>query len=151
MAAVKTPCVGICSTVYGDAVCRGCKRYSHEIIAWNRYSSSQKLSVYRRLNVLAEQVMRDKLVVMSKQALLRSLEHLGVRYIEHHSPYVWAYELLRALNLSQVGSLIGAGISVKPAYQALSLSDLKQQTEQELLQLAEAHYERFVVSSYQRG
>ncbi|HBZ99754.1 MAG TPA: DUF1289 domain-containing protein, partial [Pseudomonas sp.] len=23
---IKTPCIGLCSTVYGDVVCRGCKR-----------------------------------------------------------------------------------------------------------------------------
>ncbi|KAA0952431.1 DUF1289 domain-containing protein, partial [Pseudomonas sp. ANT_H14] len=23
---IKTPCVGLCSTVYGDLVCRGCNR-----------------------------------------------------------------------------------------------------------------------------
>ncbi|MCF8976542.1 DUF1289 domain-containing protein, partial [Pseudomonas edaphica] len=29
--AIKTPCVGLCSTVYGDLVCRGCKRFHHEV------------------------------------------------------------------------------------------------------------------------
>ena len=28
----RTPCVGICSTTYGDDVCRGCKRFSFEVI-----------------------------------------------------------------------------------------------------------------------
>ncbi|MCA4075779.1 DUF1289 domain-containing protein, partial [Pseudomonas kurunegalensis] len=31
---IKTPCVGLCSTVYGDTVCRGCKRFHHEVINW---------------------------------------------------------------------------------------------------------------------
>jgi hypothetical protein len=31
---IKTPCVGLCSTVYGDLVCRGCKRFHHEVINW---------------------------------------------------------------------------------------------------------------------
>lgn len=34
---IKTPCVGLCSTVYGDLVCRGCKRFHHEVIHWNGY------------------------------------------------------------------------------------------------------------------
>ncbi|WP_317135104.1 DUF1289 domain-containing protein [Piscirickettsia litoralis] len=37
-----TPCVGLCSTVYGDDVCRGCKRFYHEIIDWNQYDINQK-------------------------------------------------------------------------------------------------------------
>ena len=26
----KTPCIGLCSTVFGDSVCRGCLRFVHE-------------------------------------------------------------------------------------------------------------------------
>ena len=43
--AVKTPCVGLCSTTYGDLVCRGCKRFSHEIVNWNRYGDEEKTAV----------------------------------------------------------------------------------------------------------
>ena len=39
---VKTPCIGVCSTGIGDSVCRGCKRFSHEVIDWNSYSQEQK-------------------------------------------------------------------------------------------------------------
>ena len=43
---VKTPCVGVCSTVFGDQVCRGCKRFQHEVIEWNGYSDFEKETVY---------------------------------------------------------------------------------------------------------
>ena len=49
-----TPCIGLCSTVYGDLVCRGCKRFSHEIIDWNRYDHQQKAAVWQRLEQLLE-------------------------------------------------------------------------------------------------
>ncbi|MEJ2131069.1 MAG: DUF1289 domain-containing protein, partial [Gammaproteobacteria bacterium] len=49
---ISTPCVGVCSTVYGDLVCRGCKRYAHEVIEWNRYEPQQKREVWRRLVML---------------------------------------------------------------------------------------------------
>ena len=39
---IKTPCVGLCSTVYGDLVCRGCKRFHHEVIQWNGYNEEEK-------------------------------------------------------------------------------------------------------------
>lgn len=45
----RTPCVGICSTTYGDRVCRGCKRFAHEIDDWNRYAPEQQERVERRL------------------------------------------------------------------------------------------------------
>ena len=27
----RTPCIGVCSTTYGDDICRGCRRFRHEI------------------------------------------------------------------------------------------------------------------------
>ncbi|MEM6710457.1 MAG: DUF1289 domain-containing protein [Pseudomonadota bacterium] len=48
----RTPCVGICSTTYGDLVCRGCKRFAHEITGWNGYSDGQRSDVETRLQTL---------------------------------------------------------------------------------------------------
>jgi len=58
---IKTPCVGLCSTVYGDTVCRGCKRFHHEVINWNGYDDAQKRAVWLRLEQLLVQVMMAKL------------------------------------------------------------------------------------------
>jgi predicted Fe-S protein YdhL (DUF1289 family) len=49
--------VGICSTTYGDLVCRGCKRFAHEIVSWNGYDAEQKDRVWARLNTLRAQVL----------------------------------------------------------------------------------------------
>lgn len=46
----RTPCVGICSTTYGDLVCRGCRRFAHEIRDWNQYSGEQRTRIWARLN-----------------------------------------------------------------------------------------------------
>ena len=50
---IKTPCVGLCSTVYGDLVCRGCKRFHHEVVNWNAYSDEEKRAVWRRITAQA--------------------------------------------------------------------------------------------------
>ena len=60
----RTPCVGICSTTYGDLVCRGCKRFAHEIVGWNGYQDSQRALVWRRLNDLLAQSVRMHLRVV---------------------------------------------------------------------------------------
>jgi predicted Fe-S protein YdhL (DUF1289 family) len=52
-----TPCVGICSTTYGDLVCRGCKRFAHEIVQWNGYDEDQQLRVWQRLKSLRDEVL----------------------------------------------------------------------------------------------
>ena len=46
---IRTPCVGMCSTTFGDFVCRGCKRWLHEVIDWNGYDEANKLVVVERL------------------------------------------------------------------------------------------------------
>ena len=47
---IRTPCIGVCSTGIGDAVCRGCKRFAHEVIDWNGYSQAQKQAIDARLD-----------------------------------------------------------------------------------------------------
>ena len=66
---IKTPCVGICSTTYGDEVCRGCKRFQHEVIQWNSYSDQQKEIVWNRLEALKVQIMKTKFNIIDESKL----------------------------------------------------------------------------------
>jgi uncharacterized protein len=52
-----TPCAGRCSTVFGDAVCRGCRRFNHEVIRWNTFSAEQHTAVWRRLDAQLDQIL----------------------------------------------------------------------------------------------
>ena len=65
----STPCVGICSTTYGDLVCRGCKRFSHEIVAWNVYTEDQRERVWSRLHALRDQATAVFVTVSDEQML----------------------------------------------------------------------------------
>ena len=78
-APVRTPCVGICSTVFGDRVCRGCKRYAHEIIAWNAYTNTQKTAIESRLDSLLEQIVTSKLRVVDAGLLKSRLDEQAIR------------------------------------------------------------------------
>jgi|OM-RGC.v1.021759562 Predicted Fe-S protein len=49
---IETPCIGVCSTIYGDDICRGCHRTFDEIIKWNDFSVNQRDSVNLRLQSL---------------------------------------------------------------------------------------------------
>jgi len=44
-----TPCVGVCSTIYGDETCLGCKRNFLDIIKWNGYTKEQKDEIIKGL------------------------------------------------------------------------------------------------------
>lgn len=44
-----TPCIAICSTSQGDAVCKGCGRSFDEIQQWTAMTAAAKRAVWRRI------------------------------------------------------------------------------------------------------
>lgn len=44
-----TPCIAICSTSQGDAVCKGCGRTFDEVQRWTEMGSAAKRAVWRRI------------------------------------------------------------------------------------------------------
>ena len=65
-----TPCVGICSTTYGDLVCRGCKRFAHEIVQWNGYDGDQQQRVWQRLKTLRDEVLSQVVLCRDPQRFI---------------------------------------------------------------------------------
>ena len=55
--------MGICSTTYGDLVCRGCKRFAHEVVAWNGYDAGQREAIWQRLEGVRDQVVGQALMI----------------------------------------------------------------------------------------
>ena len=45
------PCIAICSTSQGDAVCKGCGRSFEEVQRWTEYGPVQKRAVWRRITM----------------------------------------------------------------------------------------------------
>ena len=138
---VKTPCIGVCSTVFGDEVCRGCKRFQHEIIKWNAYDDVEKRSVLNRLELLKVQIMQSKVLIIDEDLLRSKLDEYKVKFDEDSDSLCWVFDLLRSgsqsiTNPSEFGfDLINSSI--------LNLSELKKVMEEELFQLSEAHYQRY--------
>lgn len=90
----STPCIGICSTTYGDLVCRGCNRFAHEIVAWNSYSDDQRLRVWQRLLGLRD-AATALFVAVDDESSLRAAG-LSVRLpLADMSRLTLCYELLR--------------------------------------------------------
>ena len=54
----STPCLGICSTTFGDEVCKGCKRFAHEIVGWTKYSLEEREIVNDRLEKFKVQILQ---------------------------------------------------------------------------------------------
>ena len=43
------PCIAICSTSQGDAICKGCGRTFEEVQHWTEMSPGEKRSTWRRI------------------------------------------------------------------------------------------------------
>jgi uncharacterized protein len=48
-----SPCIAICSTSQGDAVCKGCGRRFDEVQDWTVYTPAEKRAVWRRITLEA--------------------------------------------------------------------------------------------------
>ena len=46
-----SPCIAICSTSQGDAVCKGCGRSFQEVQQWTQYTPAEKRAVWRRITM----------------------------------------------------------------------------------------------------
>jgi uncharacterized protein len=46
-----TPCIAICSTSQGDAMCKGCGRSFDEVQHWTAMSPAEKRTVWRRITI----------------------------------------------------------------------------------------------------
>ena len=146
-ARIPTPCIGVCSTGIGDVVCRGCKRYAHEVIHWNSYSDEQKRAIDTRLDVLLAQVVGAKLRVIDHALLAAQLQAQQLRYPKHKGPLVWVFELLRA-GASQIGATQAFGFEVLPGYRHMTMPALREQIDREFYLLSEAHYQRYIGATW---
>jgi predicted Fe-S protein YdhL (DUF1289 family) len=139
---IKTPCIGVCSTGIGDSVCRGCKRFAHEVIAWNGYSEEQKGIVDQRLARFLAQCVSNRVRVTDRSLLSWQLQTQQVRYNPDHDPHCWVFALLKA-GAGQIVDPAAFGFEVDLAYRELSLLELREQIDAEFYALSSAHYERY--------
>jgi predicted Fe-S protein YdhL (DUF1289 family) len=144
---IKTPCVGLCSTVYGDLVCRGCKRFHHEVIHWNGYNEDEKRAVWLRLEQLLVQVMTAKVEVFDADKLRQQLEQRKIRFVPQQSEYCWAYQLI-ARGARVINQLDAYGMVVLPEFRDWLLPDLRDAIDREFFLLSEAHYERYIAPGF---
>ena len=139
----KTHCIGICSTTYGDEICRGCKRFSHEVTSWIKYTDSEKDNVNRRLQKFKKLILSDKFSIIDEQLLRKSLDDAKIMYNDKLEPICWLFDLFRALSQESL-KLSTLGIALKPSYSKHSISELKELINKEFFELSTAHYQRYI-------
>ena len=90
-----TPCAGRCSTVFGDAVCRGCRRFNHEVIYWNTYTAEQQSAVWTRLDIQLDQILVPMLPFADIQHVENFVRSKRVRLRENASKGRKLYHALK--------------------------------------------------------
>lgn len=132
--------------MFGDRVCRGCKRFHQEVVHWNLYSKEQKDAVWRRLDALLDRVVAAKLEVFDAALLRARLDLLAVRYRPEQPLGCLAY-LLIARGARAVGSLGGCGVRLARPFAHLPLAELRDCIDREYFALSEAYQERYLAVS----
>lgn len=142
-----TPCVGICSTTYGDTVCRGCRRYLHEVIDWNRYGEDEKRAIWRRLDSLQAQILPNHFLIAAADRLRAQLRHYRIPHRAEADDWGCLYALLKA-TARQAPDLAEFGV-IRLDRSRKTLEQLRDQINGELHTLAAAYYERDLLRAQQ--
>ena len=108
MSTVLSPCIGACSTVYGDDYCRGCKRHVDEITDWVGYTDAEKQQIIARLDRQLVHISADLFTVRDPRLLRAKLQQHKIRCDFSRVPVYWVFCLLREgkdkiRNLNQYG------------------------------------------------
>lgn len=140
---VPTPCIGVCSTGIGDDVCRGCKRFAHEVIDWNAYSDAQRRIIAERRESYLVNAVRSQLEIVDEPLLLAQLRHQQIRFHREQNPYCWVFELLRA-GASQIADPTDYGLRPTTQARGVPLVELRRRIDEDFYALSVAYYRRYV-------
>ena len=138
----STPCIGICSTTFGDDVCKGCKRFSHEITNWGKFSTDERAVVNSRLEQFKTTILEEKFTISDSELFESKMNEFSINFNSSLEPITWIFDLLRASSNKDL-NVNDFGVEILPAFSDLSLIDLRDLINQEMLQLSEAHYYKF--------
>ena len=135
----STPCLGICSTTFGDEVCKGCKRFSHEIVSWTKYSLEEREIVNDRLEKFKVQILQHRFEIIDQDLFESKLEEKAINFNHSLDPLTWIFDLFRAAG-SQTFDISNFGIKSLVQFNPKTIRD---EINNELLELSEAHHERY--------
>ena len=138
----STPCIGICSTTFGDDVCKGCKRFSHEITNWGKFSTDERAFINSRLEQFKTTILEEKFTISDSELFESKMNEFSINFNSSLKPITWIFDLLRASSNKDL-NVNDFGVEILPAFSDLSLLELRDLINQEMLQLSEAHYYKF--------
>ncbi|MEB3755072.1 DUF1289 domain-containing protein [Acinetobacter sp. MD2(2019)] len=131
-----TPCAGRCSTTFGDHVCRGCRRFNHEIIRWNSYTEAQQLAIWKRLDLQLDQILIPMLPHANLTMVTQFLLSKRVRVLAQATTGRQLYYALRLCEKNKhLADDSGLGVTAE------QVKPLWREFERRILSLAQASYD----------
>ncbi len=137
-AAPRSPCIGVCSTTYGDLICRGCYRFAHEVAQWNGYEPTQQTAVLERLASLRAGAVSRHLSPIHIDQLVHRAASVKLRRTGGKSALDIAYEVLRRLSVWRLPLPWATEDGDAPVQAHVLLGRI----DKDIRQRSEAHYER---------
>lgn len=131
-----TPCVGRCSTVFGDAVCRGCRRFNHEVIQWNTYNQQQREAVWCRLDAQLDQILVPMLPLAQLDQVNAFILSKRVRVLDQASIGRRLYQALKVCEKNK-NLALDSGLGIPPQ----QVKPIWTEFERRVLALATASYD----------
>lgn len=134
-----SPCIGFCSTVYGDDVCRGCNRYFEEVVQWPTLPPQLKDAALERIHALVRRVVAEYLDVVDAEALERQMQRHQVPVPDLDSPQSRVLALLYA-GAPFMHELSAYGLRPTDRAAGMNAQDIKIAIVQRRVELAQPEY-----------
>ena len=82
--------------MYGDNVCRGCKRFHFEVSLWIRYSEEERTVIIERIDAQLVDTYHQFFHIEDSAILKNECRKLGLEIDHNRVEASWLYVLLRA-------------------------------------------------------
>lgn len=92
---IASPCVGFCSTTYGDDYCKGCYRHFQEVIHWESLASEKKRSFYQKIAPIVENILGKSIEIVDQELFEQACSYYRVIVPEKISVHYKIYQLLQ--------------------------------------------------------
>jgi uncharacterized protein len=140
---ILTPCIGVCSTIYGDDICRGCHRNFDEIIKWNQFSLEQRSDIQKRLDNLQNKFTIKYFEIININLLIKALIDFKINYQNSDNNLSLVYKLLKkANNKIDTENLYQYGIILKNKKNTLSLNQIFTEIDEGIYKESEADFNK---------
>ena len=107
-----------------------------------KFSNGERAVVNSRLEQFKATILQEKFTVYDSNLFESKMNEFSMNFNNSLDPITWIFDLLRASSNEDL-DLNDFGIEILPQFSDLSLSELRDLINQEMLQLSEAHYYKF--------